>query len=54
MGNVNWGRWIRAVLGVAIIGQAYADESIVFGLIGLFLLGQAYRNVGCNENCEIK
>lgn len=52
--SINWSRWLRALIGIALIGEAIASETYLLVLIGAVLVIQAYLNEGCNSNCEIK
>lgn len=40
-------RWIRLVLGTALLVQAIATSDVLVGAIAFLLLGQAVTNSGC-------
>ena len=40
-------RWIRLVLGTALLVQAIAASDVLVGAIAFLLLGQAVTNSGC-------
>jgi hypothetical protein len=40
-------RWIRLVLGIALLVQAIATSDMLISAFGIILLGQAITNTGC-------
>ncbi|MFD2516128.1 hypothetical protein ACFSRY_19815 [Pontibacter locisalis] len=40
-------RWIRLVLGLALLVQAIAASDVLVGAFAILLLGQAFMNTGC-------
>ncbi|MBB6610522.1 hypothetical protein H7F15_05700 [Pontibacter sp. Tf4] len=40
-------RWIRLVLGVALLIQAIAKSDVLVGAFAILLLGQVVTNTGC-------
>ncbi|GAB3832444.1 hypothetical protein [Pontibacter rugosus] len=40
-------RWIRLVLGIALLVQAIATGDVLVGAFAILLLGQAVTNTGC-------
>jgi len=43
----NFVRWVRLVMGIAIIVQAVVVKDIMFSVIGIALAGMAVFNIGC-------
>lgn len=43
----NMMRLLRLVLGIIIIGQAFAGKDVVLGILGFLLTGMALLNMGC-------
>jgi hypothetical protein len=42
-----WSRWLRLIVGVAFIIDAFFKSSGLVGFMGAFLVYQALFNVGC-------
>lgn len=40
-------RWIRLVLGIALLVQSIATSDVLVGAFAILLLGQAITNIGC-------
>lgn len=47
LNNWNFVRWVRLVMGIAIVVQAMAVRDIMFSVIGIALAGMAVFNIGC-------
>lgn len=45
--NWNFFRFLRLVIGVAIIVQGILAKDIMFSIAGLFFTGMAVFNIGC-------
>lgn len=47
-------RWVRLVLGLAALWQAWNNRDVVLGAAGLLLLATAILNVGCcGSSCPV-
>jgi len=53
LSNWNFVRWVRLVMGIAIVAQSVAVKDFAFSVIGMALAGMAVFNIGCcgTGNC---
>lgn len=53
----NWHlmRWVRLIIGLAILIYAFQTRDITLGMLAAFLLFQAVMNVGCcgSTGCDL-
>lgn len=50
----NWMRWLRLILGIALIVSLIKNADKLAGLFGFIFLYQALFNVGCGAgNCTV-
>ncbi len=47
LSNLNFFRFLRLGIGVAIIVQGILDKEIMFGIAGLLFTSMAVFNIGC-------